>query len=202
MEEQGYDYNVLEENLVDEKDFDLYDKWQDLNYIYGDYVLYHCNRCGYDGFVFNLEDDKSCHNCNGTKEDIELIDNNENYKQLYLEGIVSENECDARYCCCNNCKETQKIWEYIVNDLKCIKCNKSGITLLKQNEYGDMVGIGTYEDEEQEYTCENCFGDFTSNLTQNIKCPHCGYVHESLEPIDPEDREPDLQINDEDWEDL
>lgn len=56
--------------------------------------------------------------------------------------------------------------------------------------------------EEYEFHCENCLGEFTSTSRKNLKCPHCGYVNESLDPIEPDDKEPDWEPTEEEWEDI
>lgn len=109
--------------------------------------------------------------------------------------IINDFEESLDSYVCEECGQTSYV--DCGEDIKqCSYCGASKKHLAKNMTLED------FEEEEYEYHCENCFEYFTSTLTENIKCPNCGYVHESLDPIDHEDRELDLQINDEDWEDL
>lgn len=182
-------YYVLEENLYDDKDYELYEKFEELNGKYDDYVLYHCNKCNGDDFVFNLNDDKSCTHCDGTKEDIYLIDDIEKYKELCLDEIIRDN---IDYCC-DNCGSVYNLREYILNNLKCPKCHKiinRKITLKEAFEN---------DEEEYEYYCENCSNNFTSYLSENAKCPEC---HKKCDSPIETDYEMDYEPTEEEWEDI
>lgn len=188
---------VLEEDLNDDKDWELYEKFERLYPLYGGYVQFHCNKCNSDDFVFNLDNDKSCHYCNGTKEDIELIEDINSYKQLCKDNIIIENDYDSYVC--RHCYNEFQIKDYILNDLKCPICKKTINNLVKSSEYDNEE---FEQDEEYNYTCENCYEQFSSIETENIKCSHCGYIHKELAPIDPADKELEWIPSDDEYEDV
>lgn len=189
--EENYTYNPLLDGLIDEKDWELYEKFQELKSIYGYDILFHCNKCNKDDFVFSLNEDKSCCKCNAPKENIELIEDLEKYKKLYIDGILIEDEV----CKCDNCGEPYSYRECILDNLKCPECKKIIKKKLYFTDYCE-------EPEEFEYHCENCGTDFTSTLTEDVKCPKCHMVNENPEPITPEDMEPDWELGEEYYESL
>lgn len=199
------------------------EKFKELQKKYYDYVSYYCSSCDTDVDCLELDDDGNCPYCKTHKSKLKLIDSHDFYK----ERIKSDNGMYVDYNYkCKNCKSYFDYCVYVENDFQCPYCGMEedvcitddpidwhtcelcGHRFLCSNEdfikcpRCECMQIDEYigADEEYVYHCENCDCDFTSKLSKNAKCPMCQKKCDS--PMDPEDREPDWEPTEEEWEDI
>lgn len=194
-----YDTSIIDDvcdklycNIDSEKEDLLYEKYKKLANIYGLYVMCYCTKCKEHFLATSLLDELNCEYCKAPLNNIEIEEDNEFYKKMCKDGIILESE----YAICENCGENKSFVDFILNDLRCPKCN--------HNLTDDVKNIEVKDDEDKEYYCKNCLEHFTKEqLNQNNgKCPHCEMEQKELEIADPEDKELDYQIPNEDWENI
>ena len=172
-------------------------------------VSFHCNNCNSDVAIVYM-DDYCCPYCKAPKTSLTLIETQDFYKNRMEHGT---NFLDFWYIC-NICKHNITKYKDIMEleekekvdatRIYCKECHQPyTMTELEENLMCCPNCLCSVEDEEEyDYTCENCYEQFTNIETENVKCPHCGYIHKNIEPVSDDDMEPDCELTEEDWEDI